>query len=127
MITEDDGDAVFHALAHQTRRMILDLLVAEPGRGVGEVAAMFDVSRIAIMNHLSVLEKARLITSVKEGRTRRLYFNAVPLRMIQERWIDSYTSELAGRLTTLKHLAENDKKLRGSKNERRKTAKPSNP
>lgn len=102
----DQLDAVFTALAHETRRRILDLLRDRPGAGVGEIAAEFDVSRIAIMKHLAVLEEAHLIVSQKDGRTRRLYFNAAPIRMIYDRWTDDYSGYWAGEITRLKYLAE---------------------
>ena len=101
-----DMDAVFAALAHETRRRILDLLIEKPGAGVGEIAAEFDVSRIAIMKHLTVLEDAQLIVSEKHGRTRRLYFNAAPIQMIYDRWTDEYSSYWASKITRLKYLAE---------------------
>ena len=59
MITNEDMDQVFHALAHETRRAILDHLRHTPGLSVGKLAAHFDVSRIAVMNHISVLEDAK--------------------------------------------------------------------
>lgn len=102
----DDLDAVFTALAHETRRRILDALRGRPGASVGEIASAFDVSRIAIMKHLAVLEDAHLIVSQKEGRTRRLYFNAAPIRMIYDRWTDDYSDYWAGEITRLKYLAE---------------------
>ncbi len=55
MITNDDMDAVFQALAHSARREMLDHVRAKPGLSVGELASKFDVSRIAVMNHLAVL------------------------------------------------------------------------
>ena len=58
MITNPGMDEVFHALAHATRRAILDLVRDRPGQRVGELAGAFDVSRIAVMNHLTVLERA---------------------------------------------------------------------
>lgn len=99
-------DAVFSALAHETRRRILDLLRENPGAGVGEIAVEFDVSRIAIMKHLAVLEDANLIVSQKDGRSRRLYFNAAPIRMIYDRWTDEFSGYWAGEVTRLKYLAE---------------------
>lgn len=102
----DQLDAVFTALAHETRRRILDLLRGRPGAGVGEIAAEFDVSRIAIMKHLAVLEEAHLIVSQKDGRTRRLYFNAAPIRMIYDRWTDDYSDYWSGEITRLKYFAE---------------------
>lgn len=106
MFTDQDMSAVFNALSHESRRSILDILKAEPGLPVGELASRFDVSRIAVMNHITVLEQAGLVISEKEGRMRRLFLNAVPIRMIQERWLDDYSEAFAGRLTSLKHLAE---------------------
>lgn len=103
---DKDMDAVFTALAHETRRRILDLLRDQPGSGVGEIAESFDVSRIAIMKHLTVLESAHLIVSQKDGRTRRLYFNAAPIQMIYDRWTDDYSGYWAGEITRLKYLAE---------------------
>lgn len=106
MITSDDMDLVFHALAHQTRRVILDRLRDMPGQSVGELAKGFDVSRIAIMNHLKVLEEAGLLISQKEGRSRRLYLNAMPIQMIHERWLDTYSAFWADRLSFIKDTAE---------------------
>lgn len=101
-----DMNAVFAALAHETRRRILDLLARRPGSAVGEIAIEFDVSRIAIMKHLAVLEEAHLLVSRREGRTRRLWFNAAPIRMIYDRWTDEYSDYWAGELTRLKYAAE---------------------
>lgn len=106
MTDDPDMDAVFTALAHETRRRILDRLRDQPGAGVGAIAAGFDVSRIAIMKHLAVLEAANLIVSQKDGRTRRLWFNAAPIRMIYDRWTDDYSGYWAGEITRLKYLAE---------------------
>lgn len=106
MYTNDDMDLVFHALAHQTRRRILDLVRDRPGQSVGELAKSFDVSRIAIMNHLKVLEDARLIVSQKDGRARRLYLNAMPIQAIHERWIDAFSAHWADRMSFIKQAAE---------------------
>lgn len=112
MITNDDMDQVFHALAHQTRRRILDLVRDQPGQGVGELAKSFDVSRIAVMNHLSVLEQAGLIISRKDGRTRRLFLNAMPIQAIHERWIDAYSAYWADRMSFIKQAAEHAAKTK---------------
>ncbi len=108
MITYDDdnADLVFHALAHAIRRKILDLVREDPGQSVGELAKVFDVSRIAVMNHLAVLESAGLIISEKESRSRRLYLNPVPIQMIYERWTDEYSAIWAERVTAIKYAAE---------------------
>ena len=99
-------DKVFHALASPVRRRIIDLVVASPGCNVGSVAGQFDVSRIAIMKHLAVLEDADLVVSERDGRERKLYFNAVPVQMIHERWTDQYSAMWAGKLTAFKARVE---------------------
>ena len=99
-------DNVFHALASPVRRRILDVLTEQPGCSVREVCRHFDVSRIAVMKHLTVLEQAGLIISEKRGRTRALYFNAVPIQMIYERWTTEYSALWAGKLTAFKHRIE---------------------
>lgn len=106
MSNDRDMDAVFQGLAHETRRRILDLVKNEPGINVGALAGEFDVSRIAIMKHLGVLDEAGLIISEKNGRTRRLYFNAAPIQMIYERWTSEYSAYWAGQMTRIKYLAE---------------------
>lgn len=106
MITNEDMNDVFHALAHETRRDILDIVRDRPGCTVGELATNFDVSRIAVMNHLTVLEKANLIVSQPDGRKRRLYLNVVPIQMIYERWTDNFRAEWASRMSFIKQAAE---------------------
>jgi DNA-binding transcriptional ArsR family regulator len=101
-----DMDAVFQALAHESRRRMLDIVRASPGISVGALASKFDVSRIAVMKHLAVLEDAQLVSSEKEGRTRRLFFNAVPIQLIYDRWTDEYAAYWGGALAQLKYRAE---------------------
>ena len=106
MIADRDMDAVFQALANESRRRMLDLVKECPGIGVGALAGEFDVSRIAVMKHLNVLEHAGLLVSEKDGRTRRLYFNAVPIQLIHERWTTEYSAYWSGNVTRLKYLSE---------------------
>ena len=58
------------------------------------------------MNHINVLTQAGLITSQKDGRTRRLYLNAMPIQMIYERWIDNYSAHWLDRMSLIKQVAE---------------------
>lgn len=106
MTDDREMDAVFQALAHESRRRMLDIVKDNPGVGVGALAAHFDVSRIAVMKHLAVLEDALLIVSQKDGRTRRLYFNAIPIQMIYERWTDEYSTYWSSQVTAIKRRAE---------------------
>jgi DNA-binding transcriptional ArsR family regulator len=106
MADSRDMDAVFQALAHPSRRRMLDLVKATPGIGVGALASKFDSSRIAVMKHLAVLEQANLLHSEKDGRMRRLYFNAAPIQMIYERWTTEYSAYWSGQITEIKYRAE---------------------
>lgn len=104
--TETEIDTVFAALAHADRRRILDLLVEAPGMTVGAVASHFAVSRVQVIKHIRTLESADLIIAEREGRTRRLWFNAVPIQRIHERWTDRYAAFWAGSLTDLQRRVE---------------------
>ena len=102
----DSMDKVFQALSSRVRRRMLDIVRDDPGCPVAEVCRHFDVSRIAVMKHLNVLEAAGLLISEKKGRRRCLYFNAVPIQMIYERWTSEYSALWAGKLTSLKYKLE---------------------
>ena len=106
MITNTDMDQVFAALSHTSRRRMLDLLRDQPGLAVGELAAKFDVTRIAVMNHIKVLEDARLVISEQDGRSRRLYLNAAPIHAIYDRWTDTFSAHWLDRVSIIKSVAE---------------------
>jgi hypothetical protein len=55
------------------------------------------------------------VTSVKEGRTRQLYFNAVPIQMIHDRWSTEYSALWAAQLTRLKYKVESGRKTKARK------------
>ncbi len=83
-------DAVFRALSSPSRRRMLDIVRNQQGCCVNDVCAHFAISRIAVMKHLKILQEANLIISVKEGRTRRLYFNVLPVQEIHDHWAEQF-------------------------------------
>jgi DNA-binding transcriptional ArsR family regulator len=97
---------LFQALASAPRRQMLDIVRDTPGCSVAHVARHFDVSRIAVMKNLAVLEEAGLVISEKQGRVRHLYFNAAPIQQIHERWTTEYSAHWASRLTEFKRMVE---------------------
>jgi len=99
-------DLVFKALASPVRRRILDIVKDTPGCSVQDVSAHFEMSRIAVMKHLGVLEAARLVLSEKEGRTRRLHANVVPIQRIYDRWTTEYSALWGRHLTGIKYRVE---------------------
>jgi DNA-binding transcriptional ArsR family regulator len=81
-------DATFQALAHPARRAILARL--SRGRAsVAELAAPFDMSRVAISKHLKVLEQAGLISSERDAQRRPRGLEARPLAEATE-WLEQY-------------------------------------
>lgn len=107
-MSDDDLTPVWKALADPTRRQILDLLKDRP-RTTGDLCASFEVSRFAVMKHLSILEKAELIVVRRRGRERWNHLNAVPLQRIYERWLRPYEGEWATALLQLKQHVEAEK------------------
>jgi predicted transcriptional regulator len=110
----DSMDAVFQALAHPDRRRLLDIVKESPGCSVNDVCAYFNTSRIAVMKHLRVLERSELIQSRKKGRTRHLFFNAIPIQLIYDRWTTDYSALWAGHMTKIKHRVESKRKKRST-------------
>lgn len=108
----DSMDAVFAALAHPARRRMLDILIGMPGCSVNDVAKylirQFPMSRIAVMKHLKVLEKADLVISLKSGRTRELHFNATPIQLVHDRWTTQYSRFWAAHVNDIKFIAEEE-------------------
>jgi DNA-binding transcriptional ArsR family regulator len=103
-----DDDQVFKALADPTRRLLLDLLFQRDGRTLKELESGQEMTRFGVMKHLKVLEDAGLVLTRRSGREKLHYLNAVPIRMIHDRWIDKYTEPRVSALLALK--AELEKK-----------------
>ncbi len=99
-------DDVFRALADPTRRALLDVLYAEPGASLAELAEPLDMSRQAVSKHLAVLEAAGLVACRWSGREKHHYLNPVPLVAIQERWISKFAASRARRLLELRRALE---------------------
>ena len=104
----DPQDAVFRALADPTRREVLDLLFEHDGRTVGEVCEAFAdrMSRFGVMKHLTVLEEADLVVAVREGRSKRLHLNPVPIEQVANRWISKYAARFTAALVGLQQHVE---------------------
>jgi DNA-binding transcriptional ArsR family regulator len=66
---ESDLSLLFHALSDPTRRAMLSRLARGP-EAVSELAGPSGLRLPTILRHLSVLEEAGLIVTVKDGRVR---------------------------------------------------------
>jgi hypothetical protein len=64
------------------------------------------MSRIAVLKHVRALEGVELLLSRKQGRTRHLYFNPVPIQLIHDRWTTEYSAFWAERMVDTKTRIE---------------------
>ena len=103
-------DAVFKALADESRRKLLDLLHQSNGQTLGELCAHLDMTRQAVTKHLRLLEAANLIAVVWRGREKLHYLNPMPLHEIYERWIGKYERHRLQALSGLKKGLEEKQK-----------------
>jgi DNA-binding transcriptional ArsR family regulator len=99
-------DKVFKALADPGRRRLLDLLFEKDGQTLGELSGEMDMTRQAVSQHLSVLEDANLVSSIRRGRERLHYLNPVPIQDISDRWIHKYARRHMQALRRLKARTE---------------------
>src|SRR3954467_4259080 len=101
-----DLDQIWKALSDETRRTILDFLRTGPKPTTAIVEQFPDLSRFAVMKHLDVLRQAALVLTREEGRQRINSLNAVPIRMIYERWVSKYEDQWANTLLRVKEATE---------------------
>ena len=67
-VVPSELDVVFKALADPTRRYLLDQLRQRNGQTLGELCQRVDMTRQSATQHVSVLEAANLVTTVRRGR-----------------------------------------------------------
>jgi DNA-binding transcriptional ArsR family regulator len=97
-----DDDRVFKALADSTRRFLLDQLFQRDGRTLTELESELAMSRFGVMKHLRILEAAGLVVTRRSGREKLHFLNAVPIRLIHDRWIGKYRERQVLALAALK-------------------------
>ncbi len=83
------GD-VLTALAHPTRRAIIERLAEGPARFL-DIAEPFDTALNAVTKHLKMLERAGLIERRRRGREVLISFRGEPLREVAG-WLKGYES-----------------------------------
>jgi len=99
-------DDVFKALADPTRRSLLDALQREDGQSLRALEERVPMTRFGVMKHLRVLEDAGLVVTRRRGREKLHYLNAVPIRLIHDRWVSKYAEPWAAALSDIKERLE---------------------
>ena len=97
---------VFKALADPVRRLLLDRLNDRNGQNLKELSEGLDMARQSVSKHLDILEAANLVTTIRQGRQKLHYLNAVPINEIAERWITRYDQGRVRALSDLKRALE---------------------
>jgi DNA-binding transcriptional ArsR family regulator/uncharacterized protein YndB with AHSA1/START domain len=100
------ANEVFKALADPTRRHVLDSLHERNGQALGELCEQLKMTRQSVTQHLDVLERANLISTLRLGREKLHYLNPVPIHEIQERWIEKFEYSRLRLLGDIKRRAE---------------------
>jgi DNA-binding transcriptional ArsR family regulator/8-oxo-dGTP pyrophosphatase MutT (NUDIX family) len=106
-------DAVFRALADESRRALLDRLREKGGQSLGELCSGLTMSRQAVTKHLVILEAAHLVSTRKEGRRKLHFLNPVPIHEIGERWIGKFERPHVDALSDLKRRLESPRGVEG--------------
>jgi DNA-binding transcriptional ArsR family regulator len=107
-----DADRVFQALSDTTRRDILTRTI-EREQSVSALARGYDMSFAAVQKHVAVLERAGLVSKLRQGREQIVQANPATLRRTmalldayEQLWIQRAT-QIAGILAG-EEGAEND-------------------
>ncbi|HSZ73543.1 MAG TPA: metalloregulator ArsR/SmtB family transcription factor [Rhizomicrobium sp.] len=101
-------DAVFKALADESRRHLLDRLYKKNGQSLGELCEGLTMSRQAVTKHLGILEEANLVAVRRQGREKLHFINPVPIHDIAERWIGKFERPRLAALSDLKRRLERE-------------------
>jgi uncharacterized protein YndB with AHSA1/START domain len=99
-------DDVFRALGDPTRRALLDSLAERDGQTLVAMSTGYDMTRVGVAKHLRLLEDAGLVVTKRRGREKLHFLNAVPIRLIHDRWVSKYTEPWAAGLAGLKRELE---------------------
>ncbi len=78
-LTDPEVDRIFQALADSTRRDIVGRVIHE-GLSVSSLAHEYDMSFAAVQKHVSVLERASLVTKERQGREQIVHGNVPTLQ-----------------------------------------------
>jgi DNA-binding transcriptional ArsR family regulator len=94
-----DINSVFHALGDPTRRAMVERLT-DGVLTVSRLAAPFDITLTAVVQHLQVLEQCGLVRTEKPGRVRTCQLDPAAFSAL-ETWIKARHSAWERRLDRL--------------------------
>jgi len=101
-LSDAEVDRLFRALADATRRDIVRRTLLGEAT-VSELAGAYDMSWAAVQKHITVLERAGLVTKRPDGRERIVRGNPQQIERAQA-LLDSYEQIWRGRVERLDNL-----------------------
>ena len=101
-----NDDSVFKALADPNRRKLLDQLCEKNGQTLSRLCESMDMTRQSVTQHLGLLERANLVSTVRRGREKLHFINPVPLYDVYQRWIRKFEEDRLSLLHDLKQELE---------------------
>lgn len=101
---------VFAALAHPTRRMLLDLVSAKE-RAVSDLVEAVGMSQPAVSKQLGVLRDAGLVKARVNGKKRMYRLDSAPLQDV-DAWIARYRPYFEARMDALERHLDQKKRRR---------------
>lgn len=104
MLTDEEVDRIFQALADRTRRDILRRTMRQDA-SVSQLAVRYDMSFAAVQKHVAVLERADLVTKRRHGREQLVRCNRSTIHRAQ-RLLDQLESMWRDRLDRLGELLD---------------------
>lgn len=99
------SDVLWAAVGDPTRRRVLDALLTSGSATATALAEQLPVTRQAVSKHLVVLDRAGLVSSVKQGREVRYAIEAERLQTAA-RSLAHVAAEWDARLLAIKRIAE---------------------
>ncbi len=100
--SDEQADALFHALADPTRRDIL-AVVLQDAHSVSDLARRYPMSFAAVHKHVGALERAGLVTKTRHGREQRVRGDVATLRAAH-RLLDDLEALWRGRLDRIEQV-----------------------
>jgi DNA-binding transcriptional ArsR family regulator len=100
-----DAAAVFAALGDETRLFLIARLSDGRPCSIAQLTVGSELTRQAVTKHLRVLETARLVRSVREGRESRFELDPEPIASARE-YLDGVSEQWDQALARLKAFVE---------------------
>jgi DNA-binding transcriptional ArsR family regulator len=105
-LSEAAADRVFHALADATRRDILARVI-HSGQSVSALAQRYPMSFAAVQKHVTVLERAALVTKQRRGREQVVHGDPAALRRAA-RLLEAYEQIWRHRVEGIEQILANE-------------------